>query len=82
MVFMLAIGEVALTPVTRVCSSPACTQLAEFTMTSDYDERVAVIGPLAPEDAREGYDLCRHHAVSFTAPRGWEIIRFDETATQ
>jgi hypothetical protein len=51
-------------------------------MTSDYDERVAVIGPLAPEDAREGYDLCRHHAVSFTAPRGWEIIRFDETATQ
>lgn len=34
-----------------------------------------MLGPLATEAQPEAYDLCDKHVSSFTAPRGWQIIR-------
>jgi hypothetical protein len=34
-----------------------------------------VVGPLASREEPHGYDLCQSHAISLSAPRGWEVIR-------
>ena len=34
-----------------------------------------MLGPLATEAQPEAYDLCAKHVESFTAPRGWQVIR-------
>jgi hypothetical protein len=60
---------------TRACSKSGCTLVAAFTLTYDYDDQVAALGPLSPSVHSEGYDLCRPHALSFSAPSGWHIIR-------
>ena len=36
---------------------------------------LSCIGPLATERQPEAYDLCAKHVESFTAPRGWQVIR-------
>lgn len=40
-----------------------------------YADSTIVIGPLATERQPEAYDLCARHVESFTAPRGWQVIR-------
>ena len=45
------------------------------TLTSVYADSTIVLGPLATEAQPEAYDLCDKHVSSFTAPRGWQIIR-------
>lgn len=45
------------------------------TLTSVYADSTIVLGPLATEAQPEAYDLCEKHVSSFTAPRGWQIIR-------
>ncbi|BDA63663.1 MULTISPECIES: DUF3499 domain-containing protein [Actinomyces] len=45
------------------------------TLTSVYADSTIVLGPLATEAQPEAYDLCEKHVASFTAPRGWQIIR-------
>ncbi|WP_083379044.1 DUF3499 domain-containing protein [Boudabousia tangfeifanii] len=59
----------------RVCSKSACNQLASVTLTYDYAQSTAVIGHLATQATPGAYDLCEAHAINFTAPHGWEIIR-------
>lgn len=34
-----------------------------------------MVGPLALHAEPGTYDLCRDHAASMSAPRGWEVIR-------
>jgi Protein of unknown function (DUF3499) len=34
-----------------------------------------VVGPLASRVEPHGYDLCQSHALTLSAPRGWEVIR-------
>ena len=34
-----------------------------------------MLGPLATEAQPEAYDLCAKHVESFTAPRGWPVMR-------
>jgi hypothetical protein len=34
-----------------------------------------VVGPLASRAEPHGYDLCQLHALTLSAPRGWEVIR-------
>ena len=60
---------------TRPCTKPGCARGAAFTLTYDYEGRVAAIGPLSPSVASEGYDLCVEHARSFSAPGDWRVIR-------
>ena len=34
-----------------------------------------MLGPLSRSSEPHAYDLCRGHASSLTAPRGWELLR-------
>lgn len=45
------------------------------TLTSVYADSTIVLGPLATQAQPEAYDLCDRHVSSFTAPRGWQVIR-------
>lgn len=49
------------------------------TLTSVYADSTIVIGPLATQREPEAYDLCLKHVESFTAPRGWQVIRLAES---
>ncbi len=59
----------------RHCSRSSCTEPAVATMTYDYREATAVIGPLAPIARAGAFDLCAKHALSVTVPVGWQMIR-------
>lgn len=43
------------------------------TLTFNYADSTAVIGPLPPSRTPHSYDLCVDHARSFTVPNGWTI---------
>ncbi|GAA4399759.1 DUF3499 domain-containing protein [Tsukamurella soli] len=45
------------------------------TLTFDYGESIAVLGPLATSSEPHSWDLCEFHANRTTAPRGWEMLR-------
>ena len=59
----------------RVCTKGRCKQPAHYTLTYDYEDKLAVIGPLSPESESAAHDLCRKHAIGFTAPQGWNEMR-------
>ena len=59
----------------RLCSRSACTNSAVATLTYDYADSTAVLGPLATYAEPHCYDLCQMHSERLTAPRGWEIVR-------
>ena len=46
-------------------------------MTYVYADSTAVVGPLAAFSEPHSYDLCEQHARGLTAPRGWEVVRYD-----
>ena len=45
------------------------------TLTYDYADSTAVLGPLALLAEPHCYDLCAIHADRLSAPRGWEVLR-------
>ncbi len=47
------------------------------TLTYVYADSTAVVGPLATQAEPHSYDLCNRHAHRLTAPRGWEVVRFE-----
>ncbi len=47
------------------------------TLTYGYAESTAVVGPLASQSEPHSYDLCTGHARRLTAPRGWQVVRFE-----
>ncbi|WP_194948309.1 DUF3499 domain-containing protein [Actinomyces trachealis] len=59
----------------RQCRRSGCSRPAVATLTSVYADQTIVLGPLATEAQPEAYDLCDEHVASFTAPRGWQVIR-------
>lgn len=59
----------------RSCTKDTCPAEAGVTLTYDYEDRVAVLGPLSPEPESHAHDLCFRHAKRFTAPAGWQVIR-------
>lgn len=46
-----------------------------MTLTFDYAESTAVLGPLAIVREPHGYDLCARHAERTSPPVGWQIVR-------
>ncbi|MCU9986772.1 DUF3499 domain-containing protein [Mobiluncus curtisii] len=66
---------------TRRCSKPSCPNPAVATMTFDYRERSAIIGPLSAHRNPGAYDFCREHAEKLTAPRGWEVVHLTNSFT-
>ncbi len=61
----------------RRCSRTACGRVAVATLTYVYSDSTAVLGPLAMYAEPHCYDLCSEHAERLTAPRGWEVVRFE-----
>jgi hypothetical protein len=59
----------------RTCSKPACAAEATFTVTIDYPGLMAAVGPLSPSISALGTDLCTRHALAFTVPDGWVLMR-------
>lgn len=47
------------------------------TLTYVYSDSTAVVGPLATSAEPHSYDLCEFHALRLTAPRGWEVVRYE-----
>lgn len=59
----------------RRCSRTACAAEAVATLTFDYADSMAVVGPLATLREPHSYDLCARHAERTSAPVGWQVVR-------
>ncbi|HWH26744.1 MAG TPA: DUF3499 family protein [Pseudolysinimonas sp.] len=59
----------------RACSKVACNDAAVATLTYDYADAMAVLGPLAFRPEPHSYDLCPRHAERLSAPQGWQVVR-------
>lgn len=59
----------------RLCSRSACTNSAVATLTYDYADSTAVLGPLSTQAEPHAYDLCATHAERLSVPRGWQVVR-------
>jgi hypothetical protein len=61
----------------RRCSRNGCPRSPVATLTYVYADSTAVVGPLAAFAEPHSYDLCEPHARRLTAPRGWNLVRYD-----
>lgn len=68
-------GSVCAVSSVRRCARSACARRAVSTLTYNYGDQTAVLGPLALHAEPHAYDLCEFHASRLSAPRGWEILR-------
>lgn len=60
---------------TRFCSKVACKNDAVSTLTYDYADSMAVLGPLSRSAEPHSYDLCAKHSERLSVPQGWQVIR-------
>ncbi|AYJ51814.1 DUF3499 domain-containing protein [Rhodococcus sp. P1Y] len=61
----------------RGCCRPGCNRSAVATLTYVYSDSTAVVGPLATVEEPHSWDLCEIHASTTTAPKGWELVRYE-----
>ena len=59
----------------RLCSKPGCSRPAVATLTYDYADATAVLGPLSTYAQPNAYDMCEDHANRFNPPQDWQLIR-------
>jgi len=59
----------------RICSKVACVRDAVSTLTYDYADSMAVLGPLAYTVEPHSYDLCAKHSERLSVPQGWQVVR-------
>lgn len=59
----------------------ACNDPAVATLTYDYADSMAVLGPLALTHEPHCYDLCARHTERLSVPQGWQIIRHTALAS-
>jgi len=45
------------------------------TLTFDYADSMAVLGPLSLDRDPHSFDLCTRHAARTAAPQGWQMVR-------
>jgi hypothetical protein len=65
----------------RPCSRVACPDESVATLTFDYGDSMAVLGPLSIEREPHAFDLCDQHARLTTVPHGWQLIRLSTLST-
>jgi hypothetical protein len=46
-----------------------------MTLTYNYADSTAVLGPLATFSEPHAYDLCEKHGERLTVPNGWNVIK-------
>lgn len=61
----------------RLCSKVACAREAVATVTFDYADQMAALGPLGPGSDPHAHDLCAQHAERLSVPAGWLVIRHE-----
>lgn len=59
----------------RRCSKIGCERQAVATLTYDYTDQMAVIGPLSATAEPHAHELCAAHRDRLSVPRGWVVIR-------
>jgi hypothetical protein len=59
----------------RPCSKIACTNDAVATLTYDYGDAMAVLGPLGLTAEPHAHDLCVKHSERLSVPQGWQVVR-------
>ncbi|WP_226437551.1 DUF3499 domain-containing protein [Rhodococcus yananensis] len=65
----------------RRCCRPGCKNPAVATLTYVYSDSTAVVGPLATVAEPHSWDLCETHGSRITAPKGWELVRYEGAFT-
>ena len=58
----------------RLCSKVACAREAVATLTYDYGDQMAVLGPLGAQNDPHAHDLCAIHAERMSAPKVWQVV--------
>lgn len=61
----------------RPCSKVVCSREAVATLTYDYADQMAALGPLGPVGAPHAHDLCALHADRLSVPAGWLVVRHE-----
>lgn len=69
------LDSVSGSPAVRLCSRSACADEAILTLTFDYADAMAVLGPLSDRREPHSYDLCARHSERVSAPVGWQVVR-------
>lgn len=61
----------------RLCSKVGCAREAIATLTYDYGDQMAALGPLGPAGTPHAHDLCAQHADRLSMPAGWIVVRHE-----
>ena len=61
----------------RLCSKVGCAREAVTTLTYDYGDQMAAIGPLGAGNDPHAHDLCAIHTDRLSMPRGWVVVRHE-----
>lgn len=61
----------------RLCSKVTCAREAVATLTFDYGDQMAALGPLGGTDHPHAHDLCAQHADRLSVPAGWIVVRHE-----
>ncbi len=62
---------------TRLCSKVGCAREAVTTLTYDYGDQMAAIGPLGASGDPHAHDLCAIHTDRLSVPKGWLVVRHE-----
>ncbi|KJL28389.1 hypothetical protein RS83_03460 [Microbacterium oxydans] len=61
----------------RLCSKVGCAREAVATLTYDYGDQMAALGPLGLAQHPNAHDLCSPHADRLSVPAGWLVVRHE-----
>lgn len=61
----------------RLCSKVGCAREAVATLTYDYGDQMAALGPLGLDTHPNAHDLCAPHADRLSVPAGWLVVRHE-----
>ena len=61
----------------RLCSKVGCAREAVSTLTYDYADQMAVVGPLGRALDPHAHDLCAVHTDRLSVPKGWVVVRHE-----
>ncbi|WP_314422886.1 DUF3499 family protein [uncultured Microbacterium sp.] len=61
----------------RLCSKVGCAREAVATLTYDYGDQMAALGPLGSANHPNAHDLCAPHSDRLSVPAGWMVIRHE-----
>jgi len=64
----------------RLCSKVGCAREAVSTLTYDYPDQMAALGPLGAGGDPHAHDLCAIHTDRLSMPRGWVVVRHETIA--